>query len=226
MEKIILLLAALGLFYANAFTQGCLPQGITFTNQAQIDNFQTNYPGCTEIEGDVTINGSNITNLNGLSVVTHIGGDLDISYNSALTSLTGLESLTSIGGYLRIWDNNVLTSLTGLENVEANTITDLYIYKNPSLSTCHVQCICDYLAAPNGTVEIYWNAPGCNSQAQVIAACATVSIEEAVEGSGFSIFSNPFTGQLSIEFNLPQTTIVSIQIFNAMGAMVAELYHG
>jgi S-formylglutathione hydrolase FrmB len=52
----------------------CLPQGITFTNQAQIDNFQTNYPGCTEIEGDVTIAGDDITNLNGLSVLTSIGG--------------------------------------------------------------------------------------------------------------------------------------------------------
>ncbi len=33
----------------------CLPEGITFTTQAQIDNFQLNYPGCTEIEGDMKI---------------------------------------------------------------------------------------------------------------------------------------------------------------------------
>ena len=33
----------------------CLPDGITFVLQSQVDNFQTNYPNCTEIEGSVTI---------------------------------------------------------------------------------------------------------------------------------------------------------------------------
>ena len=47
-------------------SQSCLPERITFTIQAQIDNFQTNYPNCTEIEGVVTISGNDITNLNGL----------------------------------------------------------------------------------------------------------------------------------------------------------------
>jgi hypothetical protein len=46
----------------------CLPEGITFTTQEQIDNFQANYPYCTEIEGDVIIGyylSSDISNLNG-----------------------------------------------------------------------------------------------------------------------------------------------------------------
>jgi hypothetical protein len=42
----------------------------------------------------VTIQGNNITNLNGLNVLTSIGGDLDKTFNSALNSLTGLEGLT------------------------------------------------------------------------------------------------------------------------------------
>lgn len=46
----------------------CLPDGFTFTTQEEIDNFQTDNPGCTEIEGDIEINGSDITNLNGLNV--------------------------------------------------------------------------------------------------------------------------------------------------------------
>jgi len=40
------------------------------------------------------------------------------------------------------------------------------------------------------------------------------------------IYPNPFTTHATIEFNLPQTSLVSIQIFNAMGARVAELHHG
>jgi hypothetical protein len=81
-----------------------------------------------------------------------------------------------------------LTCLTGLDNIAANSITNLKIRNNSSLSTCEVQSICDYLAAPNGTVTISDNVDGCNSQAQVIAACETVDIEEAVAGSNFSIF--------------------------------------
>jgi hypothetical protein len=119
-----------------------------------------------------------------------------------------------------------MTSLTGLDNIAANSITNLLILDNSSLSTCEVQSICDYLAVPNGTFTIENNAPGCNDVIEVIIACETVGIDEAVAGSDFSIFPNPFTGQLSIEFNLPQTTMVSIQIFNAMSAKVAELHYG
>jgi len=53
----------------------CLPDGITFTTQAQIDSFAIIYPNCTEIEGDVLIggwNGSDISNLNGLNVLSSI----------------------------------------------------------------------------------------------------------------------------------------------------------
>jgi len=203
-----------------------------------------------------------LTSLTGLESLTTIGGGLGISYNSALTSLTGLEGLPSVNGNISIFGNSVLSSLTGLEGLTSisgdlhigyqyweypgilikignpalvnlsglENLTsiggDLFIGHNNSLSTCEVQSICDYLAAPNGTVTISNNAPGCNSQAQVIAACETVGIEEAVTGSDFSIFPNPFTGQLSIEFNLPQTSMVSIQIFNAIGAKVADLHHG
>ena len=51
MKKLILFLALAALCHSIVFSQGCLPEGITFTTQEQIDNFQTNYPGCTEIEG-------------------------------------------------------------------------------------------------------------------------------------------------------------------------------
>ncbi len=55
MKKLILLLALITISHSIGISQGCLPEGITFTTQEQIDNFQTNYPGCTEIEGDVII---------------------------------------------------------------------------------------------------------------------------------------------------------------------------
>jgi hypothetical protein len=96
----------------------CLPYGnYYFHTQNDIDSFLTDYPDCTELEGDITISGSDITNLNGLSNVTDIGGALHINDNDTLSNLTGLESLTSIGGTFYIDNNDMLTSFTGLENL-------------------------------------------------------------------------------------------------------------
>ena len=51
-KKTALLIVLVFFTQANVFSQ-CLPNGISFNSQAQIDSFQTNYPGCTEILGDV-----------------------------------------------------------------------------------------------------------------------------------------------------------------------------
>jgi len=83
MKKLYIILIALFMVSgARAqWSSSCLPEGITFTNQAQIDSFQVNYPGCVEIEGFVTISGDEITNLNRLNVLTSIGGSLQIDGN-------------------------------------------------------------------------------------------------------------------------------------------------
>ncbi len=88
--------------------QNCLPNGIIFNSQEDLDVFLTNYPNCTQIEGDVFVEGfqSNITDLSGLINITSIGGDLYISNTDQLTSLTGLENLESVQGYLKIGDND------------------------------------------------------------------------------------------------------------------------
>ncbi len=99
--------------------QTCLPNGITFSSQASINSFSSNYPGCNEILGDVLIQGD-ISNLNGLNAITTINGNLGIVDNNnsiTLTSLSGLENLTAIGGYLEIKYDDDLTSLSGLENL-------------------------------------------------------------------------------------------------------------
>ncbi len=205
-------------------SSSCLPEGITFETQEQIDNFQTNYSGCTEIEGDVFIEGE-INNLNGLNVLTSIGGNLSIGGtnleylsglealenigghciigwggmmgnfgNPYLASLTGLESLTTIVGGLNIAENDLLTnlnglnslisvdyliitrndllsSLSGMNNIGANSLSYLAIYGNPSLSSCETACICNYLTNPGGSINIFANAPGCNSPSEAASSC-------------------------------------------------------
>ncbi len=257
----------------------CLPYGnYYFLTQADIDNFQTNYPDCADLYGDVIIYWytSDIKNLNGLLVLTSIGGELDIwsndslsslsglenlisiegnlhiysnitlssltgldnltsiggtlgiAYNSVLTNLSGLEGLNSIGDDLLIVQNNALIALTGLdslsfiggdlliggpygwgaagnpvlksisalENIEPGSINQLKIIFNDSLSDCAIRSICNYLASPNGTIEIHDNASGCNSQQEVEAACQ-VGLEEVTK-NGFAIYPNPTTGLVTI----------------------------
>jgi hypothetical protein len=87
-----------------------------------------------------------------------------------------------------------------LDNIDAGTITDLRIRNNPDLSTCEVQSICDYLAAPNGSISIYGNAIGCNSQEEVEEACLLVYIEDkSLSENQFNTYPNPTQSILTIE---------------------------
>jgi hypothetical protein len=299
MKKLLLLIAVVMLSHTTVFSQGCLPEGIMFTTQAQIDSFQINYPNCTEIEGVVFINHwsgpTDISNLNGLNVLTSIGGDFYITNNPLLKNLSGLEGLTSIGGQLRIdyndsltsigalmnlssigddlsidgnlaltsitglenisaiqgdlvidenlalssmaglagltsiggnlyigycssltnltglenlasigyslyiYYNSALTSLTGINNIDGGSIHELHIYNNDNLSVCDVESICDFLSNPPQIIYILNNAPGCNNQAEVEDACGIIGVEEISHNSGFSIYPNPSTSQITIE---------------------------
>ncbi len=369
MKKITLLLILAFIIQITSFSQSCLPNGITFTTQAEIDNFQTNYPGCTEIEGYVEINGEDINNLNGLSVLTtiggylqignyhfstnlnmtslsglenltSIGGDLVIRRNYSLINLTGLENITSIEGELRIVENFSLTGLTGLHNITSiagnlwidcnqlnnlsgldnvtyigeefwiesynlinftglNNLTNiggnlsviscenistltglenlisiggglrfsivyhlhnfvglnnltsvgdffslyhlpdltsleglenlnsiggnLSIHNNNSLSTCEVQGICDYIANPNGVIEIHDNATGCNSQEEVEYACG-VWVPNINPESEFSIFPNPAKNKIYIS-GKEGRIIKEVSIYNQLGQKVISEKH-
>ncbi|MFK8102145.1 MAG: HYR domain-containing protein, partial [Saprospiraceae bacterium] len=139
----------------------CLSDGITFSTQLEIDDFPINYPGCTNIPGNVTIdeasNGtitnldglaqlesiggdlffdgnSSIGNINGLSNLESIGGDLRFSYEEGLTNLLGLSSLTSLGGNLTVNNSENMLSLNGLQLLSSIGGT-LNIYNNEKLAS-------------------------------------------------------------------------------------------
>ena len=105
------------LFSLKGSSQSCLPNGIVFTNQEQIDSFSINYPNCTVIEGDVIIEfGSQEVNLLGLLQLEHIDGHVTINEGWFTNELEGLNNLESIGGNLVI--NQVQTiAFQGLENL-------------------------------------------------------------------------------------------------------------
>ena len=119
MKKITLLIVLALIIQGTVLSQPCLPSGITFTTQEQIDNFQTNHPNCTEIGGNLIVDGESIFNLDGLNVITSVGGNLQFMGCDILSSLTGLENITSLGGSLVVAGNDALFDLTGLEGLTA-----------------------------------------------------------------------------------------------------------
>jgi hypothetical protein len=341
MKNLILILALVATNHIIVFSQGCLPEGIIFETQEQIDNFQTNYPGCTEIEGDLKINGYfDVSNLSGLYVIEKIDGDLSINHNYSLQNLQGLNSLTeiqgslmidhnngllnfsgmeslniigdhvyliqniglencngfenivaipgllgisnnselmnlsgfnnleevgylliiesnpilhslegfnninnigedliiennasleditalsglkSIGDYLHIKGNNSLTNLFGLDSIQLNSINDLTIIENALLQDCDIYSICQYLIGPTGNIEIHDNAPGCNSQEEVEAACLT-GVEEIIITAEITLFPNPATSFITINVTGGQPIVEAI-IYNHLGQKALE----
>jgi hypothetical protein len=78
-----------------------LPYGnYYFNTQAEIDAFEINYPGCSDLNGNVSINSLypeyDIENLSGLSNISSIEGSLHFYNNKNLIDLTGMENLSFV----------------------------------------------------------------------------------------------------------------------------------
>lgn len=186
-----------------------------------------------------------LENFTGLEGLISIGGEMYLQENFALKSLSGLENLNvisnglsikattledinslsnlnTIDGELMIRYNSFLSDLSGLDNINANSISNLSIYNNDSLSNCEVKSICDYLASPNGTVRIENNKEGCNSQEEVEWACETASVNEIFDSeSDFIIYPNPANNEIWIS-HPEKEDIVGISIYNQMGQLTLE----
>ncbi|WP_196892870.1 T9SS type A sorting domain-containing protein [Aureivirga marina] len=133
----------------------CNDPNITLVNQAEVDSFSTDYSGCTELVGNLTINGSDITSLEALENITSVGGNLFIT-NTSLTAINQLINLETVSGYFKITNNEQLTDITldsgnindlyvrlntNLENIKANnleTANEIDIYGNASLETINL----------------------------------------------------------------------------------------
>ena len=121
------------LLHASVFAQTCLQESVVFLLQSEIDDFASDYPGCSQIIGNVNIEGDDITNLDGLAVLTEIQGELNIYNAVALNSLSGLDNLTNIGAGLHILNSGLvnLDAFSNLSNIE----TSITISENAALES-------------------------------------------------------------------------------------------
>ncbi|MBI5917160.1 MAG: T9SS type A sorting domain-containing protein [Bacteroidetes bacterium] len=118
MKTVILAVAATLMLFSLISLQAACPTGdITLNSQLSINNFSTDYPGCTVMPFSITIDEAvmgDIINLDGLSALTAIVGNLIITNNAALNDISGLSLVGSIGGELIIENNAALPNLSGL----------------------------------------------------------------------------------------------------------------
>jgi hypothetical protein len=161
-----------------------------------------------------------LSNLSGLDSLSSIGESLSLESNNGLLSLTGLENLTSIGTWLDIYDNYSLSSLVGIDNIDPGSILyDVVIFHNASLTTCEVASICDYLANPNGGINIHTNASGCNSPEEVKDACGLSSTSANVVKPEYLVYPNPAKKILFV-FKINGDKITELNIYNQIGQRV------
>ncbi|MEN8137793.1 MAG: hypothetical protein ABFR62_05110 [Bacteroidota bacterium] len=103
---------------------------LRFYRQEEIDAFGKCYPKDSFV-GDIIIDRSNITNLDGLKVLKEIDGKMIIKRNDKLESVNGLSNLESIN-HLIISFNKSLSDLKGLEKL-SKVKRDVVIYRNTDL---------------------------------------------------------------------------------------------
>lgn len=139
----------------NCGLANCPEGNLTLGSQAEVDGFRSTYGDCAALPGDLIINGTDIVNLDSLSNLYQIGGQLIIEN-------TGLENLH------------------GLDHILYTTISHLSIRNNPSLAVCDVRAICDFLSLSGGTFEIIGNAQGCATESEVRYSCSKTCFWDGV----------------------------------------------
>ena len=90
--------------------------------------------GLTTVAEDLVISGTSLESLSGLENLTAVGASLRIAENAALTSV-GLDALTSVGADLLIRENGALTDLDPLAQL-ASVGGDLTVGYNAALARC------------------------------------------------------------------------------------------
>ena len=179
---------------------------VTFANQNAVNNFS---PCVYKIQGNLTIVSPNINSLANLSNLQEVTGNVLIQV-TGLSNMNGLDGLTTIGGSLTIKLNNYgakLTSLSGLQNL-TSIGQNLNISFNFSLSDC---CSIDDLlsnAGVGGNTTIFNNSSGCNSVSDIGNSCgggniiinpgSGIAFGEQSEEPRLSLFPNPATSTVTI----------------------------
>ena len=155
---------------------------LNITGNAQLEDISA----LSNVEGNlfstliISLNDS-LTNIDGLEGIENIQNTLWIKSNPVLQNISGLSGLSN-AGYgpflgLEIQFNDSLTDIGAIQFLDPNSIEDVNIGNNPSLSQCSILSFC--LAIQNGNQDLffYLNSTGCNSYEEVENNCDLNTVE-------------------------------------------------
>ncbi|MCI5058896.1 MAG: T9SS type A sorting domain-containing protein [Flavobacteriales bacterium] len=119
-KSILGVLFIINLMSLSTFAQTCLPNGITFNSQTEIDDFPNDYPGCSQVLGEVRVFdfSGDVKNLDSLAQINSIGGELFMFVLDSLQSIQGLQNLDSVKGGLRMINVSGIQDLQGLNSLK------------------------------------------------------------------------------------------------------------
>ncbi|MCP5518014.1 MAG: HYR domain-containing protein [Verrucomicrobiales bacterium] len=226
------------------WTQVQCPGGFTLRTQREVDNFT-----CTEIAGDLVIQDDNdgidditnldglsgltavggslairgndsLTNLDGLSTLTAVGGDLSLREDPALSSLEGLSSLTAVGGTLEVSGCDVLTNLDGLSRL-SSVGGALYISHNAALSNLDGLSRLSFVGSQVivDFNEVLANLDGLSGLSSINSSLALEHNAELLDLSGLSGITS-VGGYLSIQVNNSLTNLDGLSALTSVGDYV------
>lgn len=100
---------------------------IVLNSQAEVDAFPSNHD-CRIIFGNLTINGTNVTNLDSLYTLEQVNGSFILSNNQNLGNVDGLINLQIVANNFEIENNDALLNLNGLYGL--TNVGDNFIIKD------------------------------------------------------------------------------------------------
>ncbi len=175
---------------------------VTFTTQAEVDAWLACY---SIIDGNLTIMGGGITDLSNLIGLEEVTGLVFIYANGSLASLDGLDNLATVGNGLSIYYNFALADCCAIYDLLNNN-------------------------GVTGSIMIFFNASGCNSQAEILSNCAP-----PVTGGGnnnavgwdmntfndLTLFPNPASGEVTVIVNR-NAPMATLRMMDMLGRTVFE----
>ncbi|MEO1260815.1 MAG: proprotein convertase P-domain-containing protein [Bacteroidota bacterium] len=196
---------------------------VAFYTQAAVDVFSQCY---SNIDGNVIITGTDITDLSNLFNIEEITGSLTIQI-TGLSSMNGLDNLVEVGGTLTIYYNSSLTTLDGLD-VLGTVGGNLSIYYNFTLGdACAIYNLIN--GGVSGSMSIFLNAVGANSVTEINANCGPsnraidpANLDETNAASLSQITKNRTNSRVSI-FPNPAIHMATLQLEEAQSAGVVKL---
>lgn len=156
----------------------------------------------------------------GLKNLKYVGGDFWLQDSDRLKNLDELSTLTTVLGELYIFHNDHLEDITGLSNIDYSGVTTIDFRAHPRTTFCAIKLFCDYLTEkPDSPFKVGGNGTGCNTREEILEQCRLVSTTDMHESEDIVIFPNPAATEIYIKV-ASGSNVRDIRVYNLSGQLI------